>query len=319
MSTVKITQLPENSPTTNTANTILVGVDLESSVTGKYTLADIFAMSDAFAQAAYLKANTPSVVANSAFITANAAFDAGNTTHTLATTTETFAVAAYDSQNTTATFANAAFVVANASYVAQNTTASFANGAFTKANSGFATGNSAASFANAAFVTANSGASFANAAFVTANSGASFANASFNKANTSLQNTSSITVNTDLTVPGSLTINGPLYAANTITTPDIFPNSQTAITLSFTNSSFVKANIAADLVVSPSNFVPGKTINLIITNTSGQQRTITHGCTAINSTIGATSFNLGATRTAHLRYFSFDGDLANTYVSATYQ
>ena len=274
-------------------------------------------------------------------------FADGSTQNSSATFAETFANGAFVSANSAATFANAAFVRANSSYDSQNTTASFANGAFTKANSGFATANSAASFANGAFVAANSGATFANAAFTRANSGysaansaASFANGAFTQANTntttvasaydqanaaydyantSLQNTSSIIVQQNLTVPGTLTVSGPLYAANTIRTPNIFPGSQTAITVSFSNSGMVKANIAADLVVTLSSFVTGKFVDVIITNTSGQQHVITHGCSAINSTVGATSFNLGATKTCYLRYFSFDGDLANTYVSATYQ
>lgn len=311
MSTVKITQLPENNPTVNTANTILVGVNLEQSVTGTYTLGEIFALSDAYAQAAFLKANTPSSVANSAGVFANAAFVAANTAQQTGMDLLTKVGAAYDSQNTTSTFANASFVVANSSYLAQNTTASFANGAFTKANSGFATANSGASFANAAFVTANSGASFANAAFERSN-------ASFSKANTSLQNTSTVVVDTNLTVPGTLTVSGPMYAANTIRTPNIFSGPQTAITLSFENSSLERANIAADLTVTLSSFVPGKFIDLFITNTTGQGKTITHGCSAINSTVGATSFTLASTRTAYLRYTAFNSDLANAFVTITY-
>ena len=368
MSTVKISQLTENSPTTNRANTIFVGVNLQTSVTGSYTLEQIFELSDAYAQAAFLKANTPSSVANSAGNFANGAFLAANSGATFANASFITANAAYDAQNTTASFANGAFVTANASYVSQNTTATFANAAFTRANSGYGQANSAASFANGAFVTANASSSFANGAFVTANAAynsqnttasfangafvtanasyesqnttasfansayvtanaaynsqnttASFANGAFTKANTSLQNTSTIVVNTNLTVPGILTVNGPLYAANTIRTPNIFPGSQTAIDIGFSNSSMVKANIAADLVVTLSSFVPGKFTDVIITNTSGQQRTITHGCTGINSSMGATTFNLAATRTCYLRYFSFNNDLANTYVAATYQ
>lgn len=312
MSTVKISQLPENSLTTNTANTILVGVNLEQDVTGVYTFGELFADSNAYAQAAFLKANTPSSVANSAAIFANAAFSAANTAQSTGMDLLTRVGAAYDSQNTTAGFANAAFVTANSSYLAQNTTASFANGAFTKANSGFATANSGASFANAAFVTANSGATFANAAF-------DRANASFAYSNTSLQNTSTITVNTNLVVPGDLTISGAMYAANTIRTPNIFPGSQTAITLSFQDSGLVKANIAADLAITPSSFVPGKFVDVFITNTTGQGKTITHGCSGINSSVGATTFTLAATRTAYLRYTSFYSDLANTVVAITYQ
>lgn len=354
MSTVKISQLTENSPTTNRANTIFVGVNLQTSVTGSYTLEQIFELSDAYAQAAFLKANTPSSVANSAGNFANGAFLAANSGATFANASFITANAAYDAQNTTASFANGAFITANASYVSQNTTATFANAAFTRANSGYGQANSAASFANGAFVTANASydkansnalfangafvtanasydsqnttASFANSAYITANAAynsqnttASFANGAFTQANTSLQNTSTIVVNTNLTVPGILTVNGPLYAANTIRTPNIFPGSQTAIDIGFSNSSMVKANIAADLVVTLSSFVPGKFTDVIITNTSGQQRTITHGCTEINSSMGATTFNLAATRTCYLRYFSFNNDLANTYVAATYQ
>lgn len=319
MSTVKISQLPENSLTTNTANTILVGVNLEQDVTGVYTFGELFADSNAYAQAAFLKANTPSSVANSAAIFANAAFSAANTAQSTGMDLLTRVGAAYDSQNTTAGFANAAFVTANSSYLAQNTTASFANGAFTKANSGFATANSGASFANAAFVTANSGATFANAAFDRANAAFDRANASFAYSNTSLQNTSTITVNTNLVVPGDLTISGAMYAANTIRTPNIFPGSQTAITLSFQDSGLVKANIAADLAITLASFVPGKFVDVFITNTTGQGKTITHGCSGINSTVGATTFTLAATRTAYLRYTSFYSDLANTVVAITYQ
>lgn len=319
MSTVKISQLPENSPTTNTSNTLIVGVNMETDVTGVYTLGQIFEVSDAYAQAAFLKANTPSVTANSAAAFANASFVAANSGATFANASFVTANAAYDSQNTTSAFANASFVTANASFNSQNTTASFANGAFTRANSGYGVANTGASFANGAFVMANSsydkansGATFANGAFTRANS-------AYNTANSALQNTSSIIVNTDLTVPGTLTVTGALYSSNNIITPTSFVGSQTAISLSFSNSSLVRANIAADLVVTPGSFIQGKIVDLVITNTSGQQRGITHGCSAINSTIGASSFNLGSTRTAVLRYFSFNGDLANTYVSVTYQ
>lgn len=353
MATVKISQLPENIVTLNKANTIILGVNDETSVTGIYTLHQILRDTDGHANAAFLKANTPSTVANSAAIFANAAFSAANTAQTTGMDLLSKVGAAYDSQNTTASFANSAYVTANASYASQNTTATFANAAFTRANSGygqansaasfangafvtanasydkansnasfangaFVTANSGASFANSAFLTANAAASFANGAFVTANSGADFANGAFTKANTSLQNTSTIVVNTNLTVPGILTVSGPLYAANTIRTPTIFPGSQTAITLSFENSGLVKANIAADLTITLSSFVPGKFIDVFITNTTGQGKTITHGCSAINSTVGATTFNLAATRTAYLRYTSINSELANTVVAVTY-
>ena len=158
----------------------------------------------------------------------------------------------------------------------------------------------------------------ANTPSYTANSAASYANAAFIKANSSLQNTTTITVNTDLTVPGILTVNGPLYAGNTILVPTIFAGPQTAITLDFTNSRMVKANLLADLVVTPGSFVPGKIVDLILTNTSGQQHVITHGCAAINSTVGSTSYNMPGGSTISARYVCLDGTLANTMCAITH-
>jgi len=191
MSTVKISQLTQGSTTTNKANTIFVGVNLEAGSTGSYTLEQIFGLSDAYAQAAFLQANTPSSVANSAGNFANGAFLAANSG-------ALFANGSFVTANSGASFANGAFVSANSgalfangSFVTANSGASFANGAFVTANAAasfangsFVTANSGASFANGSFVTANSGASFANGSFVTANSGASFANGAFTQANT---------------------------------------------------------------------------------------------------------------------------------------
>ena len=134
----------------------------------------------------------------------------------------------------------------------------------------------------------------------------------WNTANNALANTDGVRT------AGSLTVTGAFYAANTIRTPTIYPGSQTSITLSFTNSALEKVNTATGLTVTLSNFIPGKFIDLYVTNVDNSQHTITHGCSALNSSMGATSFNLAASRTAYLRYASLDGDLANTFVTATY-
>ena len=100
-----------------------------------------------------------------------------------------------------------------------------------------------------------------------------------------------------------------------------YPGSQTAITIDFTTDTWVRCNIAANMGVTLSNFKQGSDITLFITNTStggGAAHTITHGCSALNSTVGATTFTLGGTTTARIKYFSFDGDLANTYCSVSY-
>lgn len=310
-----------------------------------------------FANGAFVAANSAASFANGAFTTANAAFGQANSgasfangSFLVANSAATFAnaaflqantaTAAFGQANSAASFANGAFgqansgaSFANSSFIVANSAAIFANAGFTKANSAnvlaqsaFDKANSAGEFANGAFTSANSGWTRANSAHTLAANSAGrldiiepIAQAAFTNAASALQNTSTIVVDTNLTVPGTLTVTGPLYAANTIRTPNIFPGSQTAITITFSNSGMVKANIAADLTVTLSSFVPGKFVDLIITNTSGQQRTITHGCTAINSTIGTIDFNLGATKTTYLRYFSFNNDLANTYVAVTYQ
>jgi hypothetical protein len=77
----------------------------------------------------------------------------------------------------------------------------------------------------------------------------------------------------------------------------------------------IKANLAADLTVTLSNFVFGKVVEVWLTNTSGLTRTITHGCSSINSSENATTFTMPSTSSAYLRYFSIDGDLANTFVA----
>lgn len=293
---------------------------------GAFTAANIAPSAASFANGAFVTANSAASFANGAFTTGNSAANFANAAFLVANSAASFANGAFGQANSGASFANGAFLVANSA-------ASFANGAFTKANSAnvlaqsaFDKANSAGDFANGAFTAANSGWTKANSAYTLAGTQAGrldiiepIAQAAFTNAASALQNTTTIVVNTNLTVPGTLTISGPMYPANTIITPHIFPNSQTAITIDFSNSSMVKANLAADLAVTLSSFVPGKHIDLILTNTSGQQRTITHGCTAINSTVGSTTFNLGATHSCHLKYFSFNNDLANTYVAATYQ
>jgi hypothetical protein len=98
-------------------------------------------------------------------------------------------------------------------------------------------------------------------------------------------------------------------------TPRIPVGNQTAITIDFANDSMIKANLTADLSVTLSNFVHGKVVEMWLTNAGGFNRTVTHGCFATNSTKNAVSFVLQSGSSAYLRYFSIDGNLANTFVS----
>lgn len=100
-----------------------------------------------------------------------------------------------------------------------------------------------------------------------------------------------------------------------IYTPTVLAGSQTAFTINFATTSLIKANIASDCVISLSNYVYGKVVEVWILNTSGVNRTVTHGCSAENSTINSTTVTIPGTSSAYLRYFSIDGDNANTFVA----
>jgi hypothetical protein len=126
----------------------------------------------------------------------------------------------------------------------------------------------------------------------------------------------------NLSVTGTANVSGTLNVTGTVNsqkgfiyTPTVFPNSQTAITIDFANDSVVRAQTATGLTVTLSNLVTGKAVEAWITNTSGGNQTFTHGVSAINSTINATSHPIPATSSIFVKYWSMDGTLANTFVS----
>jgi len=106
-------------------------------------------------QSAFLAANTPSHVANSAALYANGAFIQANAAFLRANTPDAIA-------NSAALYANGAFIQANAAFGSQNTTGNYANSAYAQANT--ATTNAATADSKA--VTAGS---YANSAFSVAN------------------------------------------------------------------------------------------------------------------------------------------------------
>lgn len=91
----------------------------------------------------------------------------------------------------------------------------------------------------------------------------------------------------------------------------------TTFTLDFNRDSLIKFDVNADATITLSNYVYGKVVEVWITNSAAQNKTITHGCLANNSTSKLTTFTIGANACAHLKYFSIDGDQANTFVSIT--
>ena len=102
-----------------------------------------------------------------------------------------------------------------------------------------------------------------------------------------------------------------------IYTPNIYPSAQTAVTISFTNDSVVRAQTSAGLVVTLSSFVTGKVVEAWITNTAGGNQTFTHGVSAINSTVNSTTYTIPGTSSIFVKYWCMDGTLANTFVAIT--
>lgn len=100
-----------------------------------------------------------------------------------------------------------------------------------------------------------------------------------------------------------------------IYTPVIYPGAQTAITLDISDGPLVRAQTSTGLTVTLSNFVAGKVIELWVTNTSGSTQSFTHGVSAMNSTVGSTSYNMSGGSTISARYVCLDGTLANTMCS----
>ena len=121
---------------------------------------------------------------------------------------------------------------------------------------------------------------------------------------------------------GQLNVSSMIYAANgTINRSNTYTGTQTAITVNMLTETWVRVTVGASLTITPTGFGDGYETEVVITNPNtggGAARTITHGCSALNSSVGATTFTLGGTTTAFVKYYSFDGDLANTYVKISY-
>jgi hypothetical protein len=100
-------------------------------------------------------------------------------------------------------------------------------------------------------------------------------------------------------------------------TPRLLEGAQTAITIDYSSDSIIKASCSADVTISHSNFTYGKVVEVWLTNTGAQNRTVTHGVSAINSTTKSTAFTITASSSAYMRFFSIDGDLANTFVTVS--
>jgi hypothetical protein len=102
-----------------------------------------------------------------------------------------------------------------------------------------------------------------------------------------------------------------------IYTPRTISGNSTSVVIDFASDSAIRCTVNAAMTISFTNYIAGKVIDLWITNISGTGRTITHGVAALNSTTNSLTHSIPSTSTMRLQYISFDGDLANTYVSVT--
>lgn len=100
-------------------------------------------------------------------------------------------------------------------------------------------------------------------------------------------------------------------------TPNVLTANATTYTIDFARDSMLKYTVNDNSTITLGNFQSGKIVELWITNNANQNKTITHGCLSNNSTSKTTTFTLQASACAFLKYFSIDGDQANTYVSIT--
>ena len=101
-------------------------------------------------------------------------------------------------------------------------------------------------------------------------------------------------------------------------TPNVISSNVTSISIDITNNSLYKLRCNNNISISLDNFQEGKVVEMWLTNYSGLTRTVTHGCYATNSSTNSTTFNISATSSAYIKYFSMDGDLANTFVTIQY-
>jgi hypothetical protein len=99
--------------------------------------------------------------------------------------------------------------------------------------------------------------------------------------------------------------------------PTVYPGAQTAITIDVSNNSLVRAQTSTGLVVTLSNLMAGKEVVAWITNTAGTNQTFTHGCSALNSTVNSTTYNIPSTSTILVRYMCIDTTTQNTFVAIT--
>ena len=123
-----------------------------------------------------------------------------------------------------------------------------------------------------------------------------------------------------LVATGNIAVTGNLILSNSSITSNVadIGGTVSTVTIDFNKDSIIRVNTATALTVTLANPTAGKTIQLLIVNTSGTACTITHGCTALNSSMGATTFSQAATRTSLSTYICTNANVANVFVATVF-
>ncbi len=181
-------------------------VQLEDSVTSTSTSN---AATPASVKTAYDLATTANNNAVNAGTYANAAFDKANSANVLAQS-------GYNQANTATTTAGLAYTHANGAFDKANSANVLAQDGYNQANTATTTAGLAYNHANGAFDKANTATTTADAAFAKANSANVIAQAAFDNSNTKFSSSGG-SISGDVSVTGNLTIIGQTIYANTTT------------------------------------------------------------------------------------------------------
>jgi hypothetical protein len=377
MSTVKISDLVAiTTINSNTANTLLVGVDIPTGVTGKFTARTLarglysneilnvgqsivslpntisqFSLgSDSYIQTNLVNTNDGGsadyvVTANSGTDTtyfidmgyANKDFNPGTEDNSLGNSLNRLDGYIYVQGSTGNTWggnlivgtvatgkeirfiagggaANSVVAKMSPSALTLNRNVVFADGSSQNTSSG-----SASAYANSAYAKANSAGQYANASFGAANSAGAFANSAADSASSALINAG--VADTKAVVSGryansafTTANNARLQIYSTIRIP---AGNQTTLAIDYSTDTVIKANLVADLTITHSNFITGKAVEVWLVNADNSNHTVTHGVSALNSTVNSLTFTIPSTSSAHLRFFNINSDLANTFVKVS--
>lgn len=100
-------------------------------------------------------------------------------------------------------------------------------------------------------------------------------------------------------------------------TPNNITANATSHTIDFSRDSMLRFSCNDNMSIALTGYQTGKIVEVWITNGANQNKTVTHGCLANNSTEQSATFTILANSCAFLKYFSIDGDNQNTFVSIT--